>query len=149
MVLKYSQVLTRTKSAMRNKKQSIIIFVIVLIISGWMLKDLFTQSTIEDLKGGFTEVASYRNQNNTGPVQRIYAVTVKDTTNAQLLDYGNFKPHTKYGNTKVYFFLEGSQVPKILSPGEVNFEPIYNSSCFALYEKSAMGNFGLIKNPFK
>ncbi|MBB2145505.1 hypothetical protein GM921_08425 [Pedobacter sp. LMG 31464] len=134
---------------MHNKKQTLLIIVIVLVIIGWIMKDTFTQSSIEDLKGGFTEIASYRNENNTGPVQRIYAVTVKDTTSAQLVDYGNLKPHTKYGNTKVYFFLEGSNVPSNISPGDVNFDAMYNSSCFALYEKSAMGNFGLVKNPFK
>lgn len=134
---------------MKNKKQSIFLIAIVLIVLIWILKDTFSQSSIEDLKGGFKEVASYRNENNTGPVQRIYAVTVKDTTKAQLIDYGNFKPHTKYGNTKVYFFIEGSDVPSTLNPGDVNFDAKYNSSCFALYEKSAMGNVGLIKKPFK
>lgn len=134
---------------MRNKKQTLLIIVILLVIIGWILKDTFTQSSIEDLKGGFTEVASYRNENNTGPVQRIYIVTIKDTTSAQLVDYGNLKPHTKYGNTKIYFFLEGGNVPSKISPGDVNFDAKYNSSCFALYEKSAMGNFGLVKNPFK
>lgn len=113
-----------------------------------MLKDTFNQSGIEDLKGGFTEVSKYRNENNTGPVQRIYAVSVKDTIGAQLEDYGNLMPHNKYGNTKIYFFFAGEEVPAVLSPGDVNFNPKYNSSCFALYEKSAMGNFGVVKNPF-
>ena len=126
-----------------------IIAVLVIFLIGWMLKDTFTQSGIEDLKGGFTEVATYRNENNTGPVQRIYAVTVKDTTSTQLQAYGDLMPHTKYGNTKVYFFMEGSDFPKKLSPGDVNFDAKCNANCFALYEKSAMGNVGLIRNPFK
>jgi hypothetical protein len=133
---------------MRNKKQNIVITIIVLVIAGWLLKDTFTQSGIEELKGGFKEIVSYRNENNTGPVQRIYIVTVKDTAGAQLIDYANLMPHTKYGNTKVYYFVEGTSVPSNLNPGDVNFDPTYNSSCFALYEKSAMGNFGLLKNPF-
>lgn len=131
------------------KKQRIFLIIIVLLVVGWIVKDTFSQSGIENLKGGFIEIASYRNENNTGPVQRIYAVTVKDTASAQLVDYGNLRPHTKYGNTKVYFFISGSEVPTNLSPGDVNFDAKYNSSCFALYEKSAMGNFGLVKNPFK
>ena len=134
---------------MRIKKQSIFLGIIILIIVGWMLKDTFTQSGIEDLKGGFTEISSYRNENNTGPVQRIYAVKVKDTAGAQLIDYGNLMPHNKYGNTKVYFFLANSEAPSTLSPGDVNFNAKYNSSCFALYEKGAMGSFGLVKYPFK
>ncbi|WAC40804.1 hypothetical protein [Pedobacter sp. SL55] len=129
------------------KKIGIALFVTVLI--GWMLKDTFTQSGIEDLKGGFKEVATYRNENNTGPIQRIYAVTVVDTSAAQLKEYGDLMPHTKYGNTKVYYFLAGKTAPKTLSPGNVNFDSQFNNNCFALYEKSAMGNVGLVKWPFK
>lgn len=129
------------------KKIGIALFVIVLI--GWMLKDTFNQSGIKDLKGGFVEVANYRNDNNTGPIQRIYAVTVKDTANAQLQEYGDLMPHTKYGNTKVYYFLEGKSIPSELFAGDVNFDPRFNENCFALYEKSAMGNVGLIKWPFR
>lgn len=129
------------------KKLVLIVFILALI--GWMLKDTFTQSGIEDLKGGFVEVGSYRNENNTGPVQRIYSVTVKDTALAQLKEYGDLMPHNKYGNTKVYYFLEGKEVPSKLSPGDINFDTKFNNNCFALYEKSAMGNVGLIKWPFR
>lgn len=129
------------------KKLGIALLALALI--GWMLKDTFTQSGIEDLKGGFKEVASYRNDNNTGPIQRIYAVIVKDTTHAQLQAYGDLMPHTKYGNTKIYYFLEGKKVPSNLSPGDINFDSQFNENCFALYEKSAMGNVGLVKWPFK
>jgi hypothetical protein len=134
---------------MRIKKQRIFLTFITLVVIGLIFNVVFTQSGIEDLKGGFVEVAQYRNENNTGPVQRIYAVKVTDTTAAQLIEYGNLMPHNKYGNTKVYFFLANNEAPSTLSPGEINFDTKYNSSCFALYEKSAMGNFGLIKNPFK
>jgi hypothetical protein len=65
---------------MRNKKTNIILIIVVAVITLWVLKDTFTQTSASDLKGGFTEIASYRNENNTGPIQRIYAVTVKDTT---------------------------------------------------------------------
>lgn len=129
------------------KKIGLLLFVLALI--GWMLKDTFTQSGIEDLKGGFAEVGSYRNENNTGPVQRIYSVTVKDTTQAQLKEYGDLMPHNKYGNTKVYYFLEGKEVPSKLSPGDINFDTKFNNNCFALYEKSAMGNVGLVRWPFR
>lgn len=133
---------------MRTKKQNIFILIIVFVIIGWVFKDMFSQPGIENLKGGFKEVATYRNENNTGPIQRIYSVIVKDTTNAQLIEYGNLMPHSKYGNTKVYFFIEGIEAPLTLTPGKVNFDSKYNASCFAIYEKGAMGNFGLIKNPF-
>lgn len=129
------------------KKLGIALVIVILI--GWMLKETFTQSGIKDLKGGFTEVASYRNENNTGPVQRIYAVMVKDTANAQLKEYGDLMPHNKYGSTKVYYFLDGTSAPTNLSPGDINFETKFNANCFALYEKSAMGNVGLLKWPLR
>jgi hypothetical protein len=134
---------------MRFKKQRIFLTFITLVVIALIFNVVFTQSGIEDLKGGFVEVSQYRNENNTGPVQRIYAVKVTDTNGAQLVDYGNLMPHNKYGNTKVYFFLSVADVPTTLTPGEVNFDAKYNPSCFALYEKSAMGNFGLLKNPLK
>ncbi len=109
---------------------------------------MFSQSTTDDLKGGFIEKATYRNENNTGPVQRIYSVSVKDADKAEFEAYGNLMPHSKYGNTKVYFFREDGAIPTKLYPGDVNFDTIFEKDCIALYEKSAMGNFGVILNPF-
>ena len=110
--------------------------VLILIFS--IIKSTFNQTGIENMKAGFKEIAQYRNDNNTGPVQRIYVVTIKDSIWSEMEAYGNFMPHTKYGNTKVYFFMENSNVPKNLEPGEVNFDNRFNKNCIALYEKSAM-----------
>lgn len=113
-----------------------------------MVKDTFNQPGIEEMKAGFKEIVKYRNANNTGPVQRIYVVTVKDSVWKEMEDYGNLMPHTKYGNTKVYFFMESANVPQTLWPGEVNFDPQFNNSCIALYEKSAMSQSVFNKYPF-
>jgi hypothetical protein len=121
---------------------------IVLILVFFMVKDTFNQPGIEDMKAGFKEIAKYRNDNNTGPVQRIYVVTVKDSVWKEIEDYGNLMPHTKYGNTKVYFFMQNANVPQILQPGEVNFDPGFNKDCIALYEKSAMSQVAFNKHPF-
>lgn len=134
---------------MRNKKFNIFLSVLILVLVGWMMKGTFTQPGIDDLKGEFTEVAHYRNENNTGPIQYVFTITVKDTVWSEMETYGNFKPHHKGGNTKVYFFLKGTAVPNQLSPGKINFDPSYNGACIALYEKSAMGNTSLTKYPFK
>jgi hypothetical protein len=40
-------------------------------------------------------------------------------------------------------------VPVNLTAGSVNFDPSFNPSCLAVYEKSAMGNVSLTKSPFK
>lgn len=133
---------------MRNKKQQLFLGIIMLVLIAWMLKSTFTQSGIKNLKGGFKEMVKYRNENNTGPIQRIYIVTVKDTVGAQFTEYGNLMPHTKYGNTKVYFFMEGTKIPAQLQPGTENFDPQFNLSCIALYEKSAMSQAMFNKQPF-
>ncbi|GGI25052.1 hypothetical protein [Pedobacter mendelii] len=121
----------------------------VLILVYFMVSDTLNQPGVDDMKAGFKEIVKYRNANNTGPVQRIYVVTVKDTVWKELEDYGNLMPHTKYGNTKVYYFLEGNNVPQVLHPGNVNFEESFNKSCIALYEKSAMSQVAFNKEPFK
>jgi len=132
---------------MKNNKMNIVIGVLVLLLIGWMIKGTFTQPGIEDLKSGFKEVARYRNDNNTGPIQYVFAVTMKDTLSADMITYGNFKPHHKGGNTKVYFFLEGTKVPTTVKGGTQNFLPEFSTSWVMLYEKSAMGNVSLTKNP--
>lgn len=134
---------------MRNKSVRIISIGVVVILTILIIKDTFTQSGVNELKGGFNEVAKYRNENNTGPVQHIFAVSVADTAAAQLLEYGNLMPHHKYGTTKVYYFLKGTAIPKQLFPGEINFDAKYNSSCFALFLKGPMGDVDLIKQPFR
>ncbi len=132
---------------MKNKKLNMVIGIAVLLLVAWMIKGTFTQPGIEDLKSGFKEVARYRNDNNTGPIQYVFAVTMKDTISAEMITYGNFKPHHKGGNTKVYFFMEGTKVPVTVTGGKSNFPAEFNSSWIKLYEKSAMGNVSLTKNP--
>lgn len=134
---------------MKNKKVNIILSILVILLVGWMLKGTFTQPGTGDLKGGFKEVARYRNENNTGPIQYVFAVTVKDTVWSEMETYGNFQPHHKGGNTKVYYFIEGTAVPDKLGAGKVNFDPSFNNSCIAVYEKSAMGNTSITRYPYK
>lgn len=134
---------------MQNKKFNILLGIAVLVLVGWMIKGTFTQPGIDGLKGDFKEVAHYRNDNNTGPIQYVFSVTVKDTVWSEMETFGNFKPHHKGGNTKVYFFIEGTPVPDKLFPGKVNFDPQYNKSCIALYEKTAMGNTSIVRYPLQ
>ncbi len=117
-----------------------------VLIVAHLIHEMMQQPGVNDLPGGFEEKLSYRNENNTGPIQRIYIVTVKDTSSAAFESYGDLMPHSKYGLTRVYFFLTGSELPSTLVPGERNFEEKYDRSYFAVYEKSAMGQRGFIKN---
>lgn len=56
------------------------------------------------LKGNFQETAFYRNENNDGPVIRIYSVMVENPNGADYKGYGDAMPYTLHGNTKVFFF---------------------------------------------
>lgn len=131
-----------------NKKLSTFLSILVIVLIIWMIKGAFMQPGINDLKGSFKNIAHYRNDNNTGPIQHVFAVTVKDTTYAEMKAYGNFMPHHKGGNTKVYFFLAGSPIPTKLYAGRENFDPKFNKYCITLYEKTAMGNASIEKEPF-
>ncbi|MBA9079621.1 hypothetical protein [Rufibacter quisquiliarum] len=134
---------------MSGKKLKYVLGAVFIGLVLWFIKDAFTQPGVQDLQGGFEEVALYRNENNTGPIQRIYAVTVADTQRAQLQQYGDYMPHTKYGSTKVYFFLKGEPAPVKVFPGEQNFDAQFQKNCLAVYEKDAMGQMRLVKWPFK
>ena len=121
----------------KTTRNLLVLIAAALII--WFTWDAFTQPGVQDLEGGFKEVAVYRNENNTGPVIRIYAVTVADPQVAEMEQYGNYMPHTKYGNTKVYFFKKGDKVPAKVYPGEDNFPAEFKTKLLASYEKDAMG----------
>jgi hypothetical protein len=129
-----------------NKKYLGITLVAALLI--WFMVDALSQPGVKDLKGDFREMAFYRNENNTGPIVRIYSVTVADTLWGEMEQYGNYMPHTKYGNTKVYFFRQGSPAPEQIYPGKENFSGEMNKYCLAMYEKDAMGNIIFRKYPF-
>jgi len=131
-----------------NKSKKILIVIAIILLFGWMLKDSFTQPGIKDLKGNFTELTFVRNEQNTGPVIRIYAVSLKDSLWQEMEQYGNYMPHNKYGTTKVYFFIEGKPAPVSLSLDGDNIEESFKKYCIARYEKGAMGQNSLVKYPF-
>ncbi|HEY4652303.1 MAG TPA: hypothetical protein VIG72_12860 [Pontibacter sp.] len=118
----------------------------ILII--WFIYDSFSQPGTDDLPGDFKEVAMYRNENNTGPIIRVYAVTVNDTLWKEMQAYGDLMPHTKYGNTKVYFFLKGSPVPEQVTAGGQHIPAPYQQYSIARYEKDAMSQVTFSRYPF-
>src|SRR5688572_32907323 len=127
----------------KTTRNLLILVALALIV--WFTWDAFNQPGVQDLKGGFEEVAVYRNENNTGPVVRIYAVTVADPQVAEMEQYGNYMPHTKYGNTKVNFFKKGGEIPTKVYPGEENFPAQFKAQLLANYEKDAMGQVSFRK----
>jgi hypothetical protein len=125
------------------------LIMVVVVILTWIISDTFTQPGVSDLEGEFEEMAFFRNENNTGPIIRLYAVYTPDTLWDKMRSYGAFMPHTKYGNTQVFFFHSRENTPTQLGPGEPYFEEKYSSYCIGLYEKSAMGQERFVKYPFR
>lgn len=124
---------------------TVLVVGLVLYIS-W---NSFTQEGVQDLKGDFKRLAFARNENNVGPVERVYAVSMSDTLWQEMKLYGDFMPHTKYGNTKVYFFLDQQPAPSSLVAAPENIDPAYRPYCLAKYEKDGMGNISFMKYPFR
>lgn len=130
-----------------NIKRKYIFWGIILIGIFFIIWNTFTQPGIRDLQVGFKERVFYRNEQNTGPVIRVYVVTVADTLWAEMKQYGNYMPHTKYGSTKVYFFRDNKPWPKQINESTAGFDERYQQYCIAVYEKNAMGqvSFGSYK----
>lgn len=124
------------------------ILIIVFLILYWIIGDTLSQPGIDDLEGDYKEISFYRNENNTGPVIRIFAVYTSDTLWHEMKAYGEFMPHTKYGNTKV-FFIQDMIDNVTVFPTSPYISAEAMELCIASYEKSAMGEVNFKKYPFK
>lgn len=131
------------------KKYKVYILVISVLIVIAIIWNTITEPGIKDLKSDFKEIAFIRNEQNTGPVIRIYAVSLKTENWEEMEQYGNYMPYTKYGTTKIYFFLNNSEIPEELNFGEVNIPERYKKNCIAIYEKDGMSQISIRKYPFK
>ncbi len=102
-------------------------------------KESLTQPGLERFEGKYEEIGFYRNENNTGPVKRIYAIHVLDEEPNWMKEFGEALPHTKYGTTSVYFFSEKLQDEIALSPTEPHFPQEWQPYLKATFEKTPMG----------
>ena len=94
---------------------------------------------MERFEGKYEELGTYRNENNTGPIVRLYAVKVLDNSNEWMEEYGNSLPHNKYGRTMVFFFEDEIDQDIPLSPKEPYYSEVLKSYLVASYEKTPMG----------
>lgn len=131
---------------MKNKKNYIILGVLILVVA--MIWNAVSEPGIKDLKGSFKEVAFVRNEQNSGPVVRVYAVTVEGEVWKEMEQYGNYMPHTKYGTTRIYFFKAGKPYPSTLSLGDSNIPAEMEENCIAIYEKDGMSQVTFRRHPF-
>ncbi|MGA0560688.1 hypothetical protein ACO2Q8_28745 [Larkinella sp. VNQ87] len=135
---------------MFSKRVKYLLIGLVVALIDYIIYDAGSEPGIDDLKGQYKEVALFRNENNTGPIIRIYAVTVSDTTRWEdMQKYGDLMLYTKYGTTKVFFFPEGKPVPTELSPRRPHFDAKFEPYCLAMYEKDAMSQVTFQRKPFE
>ena len=107
----------------KKKKKIWFIAIPLILILGYFIYDVYSQPSIEDLPGGFEEVAFVRNENNKGGIIRIYAVTVKDQLNAQYDKCADLFPVNDYGSvTKIYFFDKSKPYPTSLQLEDPHYD---------------------------
>ncbi|WP_395625638.1 hypothetical protein [Daejeonella sp.] len=131
------------------KKNKLYLFIISIVIIAAMLWSALSTPGVKDLNGNLRETAFLRNEQNTGPIVRIYAVTMDEENWESMEKYGNYMPHNKYGTTRVYFFLSDNPFRGKLQIEDQNIEKTYQKQCIALYEKDGMSQTSLVKYPFR
>lgn len=104
---------------------------------------------MERFEGKYEELGKYRNENNTGPVVRIFAVKALDPSENWMRGYGDAQPHTKYGKTIVFFFSDDINQEIKLSPKEPYIDQNLESSVLYVYEKTPMGEVRITKGNTK
>ncbi|WP_425635797.1 hypothetical protein ACPUEN_10265 [Algoriphagus yeomjeoni] len=125
------------------KSSKIIFWIITLIVIGlvvYISMASLSQPGMERFDGKYKELSTFRNENNTGPVVRIYAVKALDSSKEWMREYGDAMPHTKYGRTVVFFFNDGIDQEIKLSPTDPYFTQGMQPYVIATYQKSPMGD---------
>ena len=125
----------------------ILLGIAVLLVVGLIVTESFSEQGIAAYQDQFEEVGYFRNENNTGPVLRIYAYRTQVGDPEVLKSFADLLPHTKYGRTLVFFVNEPVKAPVLLSPESPHFPASLSPSIFARYEKTPMGEqqFELVK----
>lgn len=127
----------------KNRWIGLILSVVLLLVAIDLLRQ--GQASFET---NFVEVLSYRNPNNTGPIHRIYVISVSEENWDEMLQYGSRSPHSKYGMTTLYFFREDGPLPTNINPIKPHIEADFEQHCLARYEKQAMGQENFERYPF-
>lgn len=105
----------------------------------WIIQASFSQPGMERFEGKFEELGFYRNENNTGPVLRIFAVRTLDANPSLMKEFGEAQPHTKYGRTLVFYFSPELKEKVTLSPQKPYFPAEFGPYLLAQFERTPMG----------
>lgn len=125
-----------------------IIFTIAVIIIAIIFYSLFTSENINSLEGNFKELAFERNENNTGPIQRVYAFSVDDTLWSEMKKHADLLPHTKYGSTEVYYFLDHEISEKKIELSLKGLNAESQKFCIARAQKDGQTRMNFSRYPY-
>ncbi len=123
----------------RNQWFVFFIGIIVLGVLGLIVKESFSGKGVADYQDKFEEIGYFRNENNTGPILRVYAFRTKEQDPEVLKSFANLLPHTKYGRTLVFFVAETWKEPVVFSPTPPYLPNSIQTHLLAEYEKTPMG----------
>lgn len=115
------------------------ISITVLVVLGLIVKESFSGQGVAAYQDKFEEIGYFRNENNTGPIQRVYAFRTKEQDPEVLKSFANLLPHTKYGRTLVFFVADTWKEPVVFSPTPPYLPNSIQSHLLAEYEKTPMG----------
>lgn len=104
-----------------------------------IVRSSFSNPGVQAFEGKYEEMDFYRNENNTGPVLRVYAIRALDLDDAWMREFAEAQPHTKYGRTLVFFFSPELEEKIKLSPQEPFFPDELRPYLLARFEKTPMG----------
>lgn len=124
------------------KSSRVIFYIIVFAIAALVFyigKESFFQPGMERFEGKYEELGHFRNENNTGPVLRVYAIRAMDSDQAWMKEFAESQPHTKYGKTLVYFFSPDVNGPIELSGTPPYFDQSLDGKVVASFERTPMG----------
>ena len=109
-------------------------------------KESLTQPGLERFEGKFEELSSFRNENNTGPILRIFVVKANTNDEDLMREYGNSMPHTKYGKTFVFFVSNEIKEEIIISQEEPFISKNLQPFVLNTYVKMPMGEARLTQS---
>jgi hypothetical protein len=124
------------------KRNQVIFYLIgfaVLILLIQIVRASFSNPGVQAFEGKYEELDFYRNENNTGPVLRVYAIRALDADTDWMRKFAEAQPHTKYGRTLVFFFSPELQNKVRLNSQEPFFDEELQPYLLARFEKTPMG----------
>jgi len=125
-----------------------LILIVLVVVVGLIFYSLFTSENINTINGDFEELAFVRNENNTGPVHRIYAFSIQDTLWSSMQKHADLLPHTKYGTTEVYYFLKDEILESQLKLTMKGINQKMQSKCILHAIKDGQARITFKKHPF-